>query len=99
MIGILIWKEELFLKLKLILKILSRFWDNLKYNPISNETSCLILGAMITNNLVLHQYNNTAKEKRNDEDMYYKVGVVKAKSSPSLSPEKLSRIWGISLNT
>ena len=35
---------------------------------------------------VLHQSSNTGKDKRNDEDMYFTVGAVKAKYSLSLSP-------------
>ena len=63
--------------------------------PISSDISYLSLGVMISDNPVLHQSNNTEKDKRNDEDMYFTVGEVKAKSSLSLSPDKLIRIWDI----
>ena len=53
--------------------------------PISSELSCLSLGAMISDTLVLHQLKKTAKEKKNDKDMYYTVGAVKAKYLLSLS--------------
>ena len=66
---------------------------------ISSELSCLILGAMISDTTVFHQSNNTAKKKRDNEDMYCAVSEVRAKSLPSLSPEKLSRMWGIGLKT
>ena len=66
---------------------------------ISFKLSCLGLGAMISDTPVFHQSNNTAKDKRKDEDMYCTVDSVKAKYSSSLSPEKLSRMWVIKLKT
>ena len=54
---------------------------------------------MILDSLIFHQSNNTAKKKREDEDMYCKVGAVKAKSLLSLSPEKLIWMCVIGLNT
>ena len=51
-------------------------------DPISDDLSCLSLGAMILDTPVLYQSNNTAKNKRGDEDMYCTVGAVKAKYSP-----------------
>ena len=54
---------------------------------------------MISDTPVLHQSNNTPKKKRDDKDMYCTVSVVKAKYFPSLSPEKLIRMWGIGLKT
>ena len=37
---------------------------------------------MISDNIVLHQSNNTEKEKWNDEDMYFTLGAVKSKYLP-----------------
>ena len=54
---------------------------------------------MILDTPVLHQSNNTAKEKIEDEGMYCTLGAVKAKYFPSLIPDKLSRIWVIGLKT
>ena len=54
---------------------------------------------MISDTPFLHQSNNTVKEKRNYEDMYFLVGAVKAKYYPSLSPEKLIKMWEDGLNT
>ena len=55
-------------------------------DPISENLSCLSLGAMISDTTVLHQSKNTVKEKINDEDMYCTVGAGKTRSLPSLSP-------------
>ena len=52
---------------------------------------------MISNTPVLHQSKNTAKNKRDDEDIYCTLRAVKTKYLPSLSPEKLSRMWYIGL--
>ena len=73
-------------------------------DPISAELSCLILGVMILGVMildtpVLHQSKNTAKKKRGYEDSYCTVRAVKANYLLSLSPEKLSRMWGIRLKT
>ena len=46
---------------------------------ISAEILCLSLGAMILDTPILHQSNNTAKDKRDYEDMYFTVSAVKAK--------------------
>ena len=67
--------------------------------PILADISCLSLGAMISDTPVLYQSNKTAKNARDDENMYCTVGAVKSKSSPSLSSEKLIRIRGIGLKT
>ena len=55
-------------------------------DAISTELLCLILGAMVLYITVLHQSKNTAKKKRYNEDMYYKVGAVKSKYFTSLIP-------------
>ena len=52
---------------------------------------------MISDNPVFHQSNNTANKKKDDGDMYCTVGEVKSKYLPSLSPDKLIRMWGIGL--
>ena len=54
---------------------------------------------MILDTPVLHQSNNTAKKKRDEEDMYCTIGAVKFKYFPPLSPEKMSKMWGIHLKT
>ena len=54
---------------------------------------------MILDTPVLHQSNNMAEKKRDDEDTYCTVSLVKAKTAPSLIPERLSRMWGIGLKT
>ena len=46
---------------------------------------------------ILNQFNNTAKNKKDDEDMYCIVGAVRAKYSLSLIPDKLSIMWFIGL--
>ena len=40
-----------------------------------------------------------SKKKRDDKEMYCTLGAAKAKYSPSLSQEKLSRMWSIGLKT
>ena len=54
---------------------------------------------MISDNLVLRQSKNTAKDKSNYEDMYCTVGAVKAKSLLPLISEKLISMWGIGSKT
>ena len=54
---------------------------------------------MIPDTPVLHHSNNTEKKKRDEEDMYCTVGVVKSKSLPSSITEKLIRMWVIGLKT
>ena len=54
---------------------------------------------MILDTIIFHKSTNTAKKKRDDEDMYCTVGAVKAKYLSLLISEKLSRMWGISLKT
>ena len=64
--------------------------------PISSKLSCLSIGAMISDTPILYQSNKKAKGKR-DEDTNCTIGVVNTKSLQSLSPEKVSRMWGTSL--
>ena len=52
---------------------------------------------MILDTPVLHHSNNTAKGRERGEYRYCTVDAVKTKSLILLSPEKLSRMWGIGL--
>ena len=54
---------------------------------------------MISDTPVIHHPNKTVKEKRYDGYMYCTVGAFKDKYLLSLSPYKLSRMWGIGLKS